>query len=41
MLLAAQWPVGSPKLFIHTEVLLVPGQEAEVRAEDGTRLTSY
>lgn len=28
-------PVGSPKLFIHTEALAVPGHKVEVRAEDG------
>ena len=27
-------PVGSPKLFIHTEALAVPGHKVEVRAED-------
>lgn len=31
-------PVGSPKLFIHTEALAVPGQKVEVRAEDGMAL---
>lgn len=31
-------PVGSPKLFIHTEALAVPGQKVEVRADDGMAL---
>lgn len=31
-------PVGSPKLFIHTEALAVPEQKVEVRAEDGMAL---
>lgn len=31
-------PVGSPKLFIHTEALAVPGKKKEVRAEDGMAL---
>ena len=31
-------PVGSPKLFIHTEALAVPGHKVEVRAEDGMAL---
>lgn len=31
-------PVGSPKLFIHTEALAVPGHKVEVRTEDGMAL---
>lgn len=31
-------PVGSPKLFIHTEALAVPGQKVEVRPQDGLAL---
>lgn len=31
-------PVSSPKLFIHTEALAVPGRKVEVRAEDGLGL---
>lgn len=30
--------VGSSKLFIHTEALVVPGQKVEARAEDGMAL---
>lgn len=38
LLLVAQPSVDNPKLFIHTEALVVPGQEVEVGAEVGPAL---
>lgn len=38
LLLVAQPSVDNPKLFIHTEALVVPGQEVEVGAEVGAAL---
>lgn len=38
LLLVAQPSVDNPKLFIHTEALVVPGQEVEVGAEVGLAL---
>lgn len=38
LLLGAQPSVDNPKLFIHTEALVVPGQEVEVGAEIGLAL---
>lgn len=38
LLLVAQRLVDNPKLFIHTEALVLPGQEVEVGAEVGLAL---
>lgn len=38
LLLVAQPSVDNPKLFIHTEALVVPGQEVEAGAEVGPAL---